>query len=235
MGRLYICLHLICRGPAIGSTARCALKPKRVDHVTYFVLSSTVMASSSSSPPRTPCSAFLPSSSAMPFYRRPFLDSYYAAPSYFAEKSDFTLIGEEEDSQDASYYFAPESPRSTFFVVSAERGRWKTDPMPRKFHSKPRICEPRPSSWEKELETPVSDSADTLPALDTDRDSSFGPTPSSPLPPSSPPLSPISRASSPLPLSSPLSSPVSEMLPLDEEPIQDAMVSTLIKVTLLVV
>ena len=184
------------------------------------------MASSSSSPPTTPRSALANSHPIMPSYQHPY---YYTASSYVAAIRDYSPMDQEDCAQDAPYWLASESPRSTFFMVSAERGRWKTDPLPRKFYSKPRVRE-------NKCETPVSDAADsTLPALDTDRDSSLGPAPSSPFPPSSPPLSPISHASSPLPfsslLSSPISSPILETLPLEEDSAQGEMVSTLINAT----
>ncbi|KAF8697253.1 hypothetical protein AX14_001393 [Amanita brunnescens Koide BX004] len=139
----------------------------------------------------------------------------YADSSYDAAMRDYSPMDGEDEAQDAPYCFASESSRSTFFMISAERGRWKTDPMPFKFHSQPHV-------WDKR-ETPASDAPDSaLPGLDTDRDSSLGPPPSSPLPPSSPPLSPVSPPSSPLPFSSPLSSPFSSplmgQLPLAEDP-----------------
>lgn len=223
----------------------------------------------SSSPPVTPCSlrqkyriAYIHSSPPPPFdihaHAHPmsqesvissrYRQSYASGSTLYScecESSPFAT----DDGEESGYSFAAESPRSTFFTISAERGRWKTDPMPRKLQSQPRICksEPTPSrfpslssssepasgydpqpeempSCESELETPVSDFADTLPSLASDRESSVGLdpllTPLSPLPPSSPPLSPLSSPlSSPLLLSSPLSSPFSDKLSLEEEPV----------------
>ncbi|KAF8629301.1 hypothetical protein AX15_003518 [Amanita polypyramis BW_CC] len=250
-------------------------------------------ARSSSPPPLTPRqkhhAAYIHSSPAPAFNTRTVSDEYIFSTRYRqsyasgcispTHKCEFSLLDSymsksptvsrtrhisPDTGNDEVRYSFDNSSRSTFFMISAERGRWKTDPMPRKVHSQSRICKSQPRSsrspslssfrlssdatpsqeppkfydtqpeeipsYENQLQTPVSDSADTLPSLASDRDSSIDldalATPLSPLPPSSPPLSPPSThlvpvlpspVSSPLLLSSPLSSPISDELSLEEE------------------
>jgi len=153
---------------------------------------------------------------------------------------------EPQEEDDFGYSFSYEGNRTTFFRTSAERGQWKSNPVPtflqtRKSvptHSRVAtptlinplrtISEPAPASStpkviteapqplpdHSKLETtsrdiPISipidpitapmedevESPHTLPSLSSDRESSLDvdiDAPSSPLPPSSPPLSPVS-------------------------------------------
>ena len=190
---------------------------------------------------------------------------------------------EPQEDDDFGFSFSYEGNRTTFFRTSAERGQWKSNPMPLKptllqsrksapMHSRVAtptlvnplrtISEPARSSSTPmvssdapqhlpdhiTLETtsrdvPISilvdpitvsmedgvESPHTLPSLSSDRESSLDvdvDTPSSPLPPSSPPMSPmsfsvsiVSRSVSPL-LFGRDSSPLSEV-PDDEDAVMD--------------
>ncbi|KAK2460191.1 hypothetical protein APHAL10511_007782 [Amanita phalloides] len=53
---------------------------------------------------------------------------------------------DENDGEGTGYDFTAEPCRSTFFMISAERGRWKTDPIPRKFSRHTCKSEPMPAS-----------------------------------------------------------------------------------------
>ncbi|PFH47266.1 hypothetical protein AMATHDRAFT_68074 [Amanita thiersii Skay4041] len=166
---------------------------------------------------------------------------------------------DENDGDRSGYSFITEDTRSTFFMVSAERGRWRTDPVQRKFQQQVHISKSVPTTasppplirkhrtlsepalpqrsedlavdtqaseesedqpMESEVHTPASEVADTPPSLATGRDSSIGLdcllTPLSPLPPSSPLLSPITSYASPKieSLPSPITSPLIASSPL---------------------
>jgi len=176
---------------------------------------------------------------------------------------------DDEPQEEEGFSFSYEGNRTTFFRTSAERGQWKSNPMPLKqtllqtrksapTHSRVAtptlinplrmISEPAPqqdvpdhallenTSRDAPISIPATasmvdevESPHTLPSLSSDRESSLDvdiDTPSSPLPPSSPPLSPmsfsvsiISRSVSPL-LFERDSSPLSEV-PDDEDAIMD--------------
>jgi len=199
----------------------------------------------------------------------PDVDSEPTSDSAPAQSSGVYSDSEEEDAKEDSeegedtFRYGYDGPRRTFFHTSAERGQWKSNPLPMKPNptsllqtrksvptlsrigtptstnpSRP-ISEPAPFTSVPEssfLLAPLNDqvdpiageasaftdssessptsidhveSTDSLPSLSSDRESSMGidehDIPSSPLPPSSPPLSPIglsvsmmSRSVSPL-------------------------------------
>ena len=197
--------------------------------------------------------------------------------------SGISSDSEDEDPQeedDSGFSFSYEGNRTTFFRTSAERGQWKSNPMPTLLQTRKSvpthsrvatptlinplrtISEPAPASSTPQvspeapqplpdhttLETtsrdilisipidPITSSMEdevesphTLPSLSSDRESSPDvdiDAPSSPLPPSSPPLSPVSfsvsimsRSVSPL-LFARDSSPLSEV-PDDEDAIME--------------
>ncbi|KIM45580.1 hypothetical protein M413DRAFT_24753 [Hebeloma cylindrosporum] len=167
---------------------------------------------------------------------------------------------EAQEEDDFGFSFSYEGNRTTFFRTSAERGQWKSNPMPALRKSAPThsrvatptlisplrtISEPAPAASTEVPQQQLSpdhtldpimplmedqvESPHTVPSLSSDRESSFDAdvdTPSSPLPPSSPPLSPmgfsvsiVSRSVSPLFFERD-SSPLSEV-PDDEDATMD--------------
>ncbi|KIL57287.1 hypothetical protein M378DRAFT_171884 [Amanita muscaria Koide BX008] len=204
------------------------------------ILSPDSMASSptrSSSPPLTPasssCAYIRHSSPTEESFRRQHLYAYtddpwrhYTAPLTTKQPRDLEMRLQDTDDENDDYLdiFAPENTRFTFFMVSAERGRWKTDPMP---HSRISKSEPTSgslvTSCHHSSPRSVSEPAPVLeplthvqpePEENGEELQTQERRPLSPLPPSSPPLS--TRSSSPFLSSSPLSSPISVNLSLDD-------------------
>ena len=190
------------------------------------------------------------------------VDQELTSDSAPGPSSGISSDSEDDEPQEEGFSFSYEGNRTTFFRTSAERGQWKSNPMPSKptllqtrksapTHSRVAtptlinplrmISEPAPqqdvpdhallenTSRDVPISIPMVDddveSPHTLPSLSSDRESSLDvdvDTPSSPLPSSSPPLSPmsfsvsiISRSVSPL-LFERDSSPLSEVSDEDD-------------------
>lgn len=119
------------------------------------------------------------------------LTSEYDASEY--SEPDVTRDDTESEDEEQDLFFS--DTRVTFFDTSAERGRWKSDPLPRHalLRSAARTTSPAPSAVPSIVTRNISEPAPSTQTSPSDHD-----IPSQPLPQSSPALSPVSLSVSPV-------------------------------------